>query len=400
MAFWGLKVEPNKWTPFVPPPDANLSLHITQVRAEPAASPSPPDPSAHRRRAALRPHRISCDRRRSADPPPFRPSPRIQACVAGDKVPKDKARFVVKCRAEAGEDDERPEFNLCTLIGGVVESCHLDLMFDAYAEFYVQGDHPVHLTGFFMPQMMPDDEDDEEALGGMYDEDDDDDDSEEDDDEEEDSDEDEDDFGALEEFDEDSEEDSEEDDAPKKTKKGGVVIEEIEEEPEAPAAVKKEKKRAAAEPAAAAPPAKKEKAAPAPVKKEKETPKKAAPAAEEPAKGQLKREFKNGMEIVNVAMGKPGGKQAKPGKKVMMKYVGKLQSGKIFDQTRGNSTFAFRLGVGEVIKGWDVGVDGMRVGDKRRLTIPPAMAYGKKGVKGAIPGGATLIFDVELVNVV
>ena len=49
-----------------------------------------------------------------------------------------------------------------------------------------------------------------------------------------------------------------------------------------------------------------------------------------------------------------------------MKYVGKLQSGKIFDQTKGNATFQFRLGVGEVIKGWDVGVEGMRVGDKRR----------------------------------
>ena len=113
----------------------------------------------------------------------------------------------------------------------------------------------------------------------------------------------------------------------------------------------------------------------------------------------MKREFKNGMEIVNLAMGKPDGKQAKPGKSVTMKYVGKLQSGKIFDQTKGNATFRFRLGVGEVIKGWDAGVDGMRVGDKRRLVIPPAMAYGKKGIKGAIPGGATLVFEVELVNV-
>ena len=209
--------------------------------------------------------------------------------------------------------------------------------------------------------------------------------------------EDEDDFGVLEEPttspsssdpEEGSEEESEEDDAPKKTKKGGVVIEEIEEEHEAPAVKKetKEKKRARRRsPRAPAPSAKKEKAAPAPVKKEKETPKKAAPAAEEPAKGQLKREFKNGMEIVNIAMGKPGGKQAKPGKKILMKYVGKLQSGKIFDQTRGNSTFTFRLGIGEVIKGWDVGVDGMRVGDKRRLTIPPAMAYGKKGGRAPSP---------------
>ena len=105
------------------------------------------------------------------------------------------------------------------------------------------------------------------------------------------------------------------------------------------------------------------------------------------------------MEITNLSMGRPDGKQAKPGKNVTMKYVGKLQSGKIFDQTKGNATFRFRLGVGEVIKGWDAGVDGMRVGDKRRLVIPPAMAYGKKGIKGASPGGATLVFEVELVNV-
>lgn len=84
----------------------------------------------------------------------------------------------------------------------------------------------------------------------------------------------------------------------------------------------------------------------------------------------------------------------------MVKYVGRLQkSGKIFDQTAGNKTFAFRLGVGEVIKGWDRGVEGMRVGDKRRLTIPPQMAYGGSGVRGTIPPNSWLTFDVELVDV-
>merc|ERR1719409_1410437 len=232
--------------------------------------------------------------------------------------------------------------------------------------------------------------------------------------------EDEDDFGVLEAFDEDDDDSEEEDDdseesesddpAPRKTKKGGVVIEELdddekEKKPEKEkAAAKETKKRPAADaPEAPAPAPKKEK------KKEKdedqpkkEPPKKEAAAEPAPApaaKGQRAREFKNGMEIVTVAQGPPGGKQAKPGKRVTMRYVGRLQSGKIFDQTKGNATFAFRLGVGEVIRGWDVGVDGMRVGDKRRLTIPHTLAYGKKGVRGAIPGGATLIFDVELVSV-
>ena len=112
------------------------------------------------------------------------------------------------------------------------------------------------------------------------------------------------------------------------------------------------------------------------------------------------RKFENGFEIHDVAMGKPDGKLAKPGKRIVMKYVGRLKSnGKIFDQTRGNATFAFRLGVGEVIKGWDVGVKGMRQGDKRRLVIPPQMAYGSSGVRGAIPPNAWLIFDVELGDV-
>jgi FK506-binding nuclear protein len=71
----------------------------------------------------------------------------------------------------------------------------------------------------------------------------------------------------------------------------------------------------------------------------------------------------------------------------------------VFDSTKGKKAFEFRLGVGEVIKGWDVGVKGMRVGDKRQLVIPPSMGYGREGVRGAIPPNATLVFDIELVDV-
>ncbi|KAJ7522082.1 hypothetical protein O6H91_19G082500 [Diphasiastrum complanatum] len=112
------------------------------------------------------------------------------------------------------------------------------------------------------------------------------------------------------------------------------------------------------------------------------------------------RRYPNGFEVEEISMGKPDGKQAKPGKRVSMHYTGKLKSnGKIFDSNIGKKAFEFRLGVGEVIKGWDIGVNGMRIGDRRRMTIPPQMAYGASGVPGTIPQNAWLIFDVELVNV-
>jgi FK506-binding nuclear protein len=82
---------------------------------------------------------------------------------------------------------------------------------------------------------------------------------------------------------------------------------------------------------------------------------------------------------------------------VKVNYVGRLENGRIFDQSRG--AFDFRLGVGKVIKGWDLGVVGMRVGGKRRLVIPPKLAYGASGVPGTIPKNETLTFDVELVAV-
>ncbi|XP_010438892.1 PREDICTED: peptidyl-prolyl cis-trans isomerase FKBP53-like [Camelina sativa] len=112
------------------------------------------------------------------------------------------------------------------------------------------------------------------------------------------------------------------------------------------------------------------------------------------------RTHPNGLKIEELSMGKPNGKRADPGKQVFVRYIGKLQkNGKIFDSNIGKSPFKFRLGVGQVIKGWDVGVNGMRVGDKRRLTIPPSMGYGTKGSAPQIPPNAWLSFEVELVNV-
>ena len=161
--------------------------------------------------------------------PRHRPNPpnhhQTQATLGGG-IPKDKERIIVKCRAEAEDEEGAQEFNICAIIGGVVESCHLDLIFDGYAEFYVEGSYPVHLTGYFMPD-MDDDEMDEAYERQMGDDEDDD---SEDEDDEYDSEDDADDFGVLEDFDaEEDEEDfesgsdeseSEPDEAPKKTKKG------------------------------------------------------------------------------------------------------------------------------------------------------------------------------------
>ncbi|CAL1371509.1 unnamed protein product [Linum trigynum] len=112
------------------------------------------------------------------------------------------------------------------------------------------------------------------------------------------------------------------------------------------------------------------------------------------------RTFSNGLVIEDVAMGKPDAKRAYPGSQVSVRYTGKLkENDKVFDSNEGRAPFMFRLGVGQVIKGWDVGVNGMRVGDKRRLTIPPAMGYGHEGARNKIPPNSWLVFDVELVNV-
>ena len=93
------------------------------------------------------------------------------------------------------------------------------------------------------------------------------------------------------------------------------------------------------------------------------------------------------------------GAAATSGKQVSVHYTGWLTSGKKFDSSIGGKPYEFRIGNGDVIKGWEEGVTGMKVGGKRQLRIPPDLAYGKDGYPGAIPPDATLLFDVQLMDV-
>lgn len=106
----------------------------------------------------------------------------------------------------------------------------------------------------------------------------------------------------------------------------------------------------------------------------------------------------SGLQYIDQAVGT--GDTAKAGQTVSVHYTGWLTNGKKFDSSvdRGQP-FSFRLGVGQVIKGWDEGVQGMKVGGKRKLTIPSNLGYGARGAGGLIPPHATLVFDVELLGV-
>ena len=123
-----------------------------------------------------------------------------------------------------------------------------------------------------------------------------------------------------------------------------------------------------------------------------------APVETAQKEGVIKTMDIEGMKVEVLQEG--AGESVEVGNMPSMHYVGTLPDGTVFDSSVARGTpFSFTLGVGQVIRGWDLGVLAMKVGEKRRLTIPPELAYGDQGVQGVIPPKSTLIFEVELLDI-
>ena len=125
-----------------------------------------------------------------------------------------------------------------------------------------------------------------------------------------------------------------------------------------------------------------------------------SPLAAEEEKKAERVKTKSGLAYEVITPGKEGGKPPVPGDKVKVHYVGTLPNGNVFDSSRKKGVpFEFILGAGMVIRGWDEGVEGMKAGGRRKLTIPAHLGYGSAGAGGVIPPNAVLVFEVELLDI-
>lgn len=311
--------------------------------------------------------------------------------------------------------DNKDEYVICNLTPGKNDQQNLDLVLQAGAEiaFKVTGERPatVYLTGYYMEEQQPsedeheecDDEECDSEMEGFIDD-------EAIEDEEDEDEEDEAEFTdelSEEDFSDDDEEDEDEDeeefDSEEEKELRIKQIESESEQEEKPA----QKKRAAKEEETQAA-AKKNKTVekpiqPTPEDSKTQSPKKqqqekaAAPPTPPTNNGQLvKKTLPNGLQIEDISLGE--GPKAKKGRKVGITYKGTLANGKVFDESKGNDILRFTLGKGEVVKGMDLGVEGMALGGVRRLTIPASLGYGNKSA-GKIPANSTLIFEVKLAQV-
>ncbi|QLL32435.1 hypothetical protein HG536_0C06040 [Torulaspora globosa] len=287
------------------------------------------------------------------------------------------------------EDDEFEEYVLLTLSpkGQYQQSVDITIAPEEDVQFVVTGSYAISLSGNYIKHpfdavnMDEDEEDDEE--GQYYDSDEYDLTPDEDeiiDDELDDLEEEASDVEArVEELVEEKEQEQEQEKKPSNKRKQ-------EEKQEQEAANKKAKKEKKAKPAAEKEKKKVE------FKKELEE----GPTKKTQDKPKTKtRVLEGGVTIEDRTVGK--GAQAKKSSKVGMRYIGKLKNGKVFDKNTSGKPFVFKLGHGEVIKGWDIGVAGMAVGGERRIIIPAPYAYGKQALPG-IPANSELTFDVKLVS--
>ncbi len=104
------------------------------------------------------------------------------------------------------------------------------------------------------------------------------------------------------------------------------------------------------------------------------------------------------LKIEDLSLGK--GKYAKEGDTVSVHYIGKLEDGTVFDNSyQKNRPLTFTIGKGRLIPGWEIGIEGMKVGGKRRLIIPPELGYGESGIRDMIPPNSTIIFEIELLEI-